>query len=63
MNFSGDMSGKRFNHLTTIKKYEDPKSKRKASKWICRCDCGKELNVFYVDLTKNIIKSCGCKDI
>lgn len=30
------------------------------SKWLCRCDCGKEVEVFYQNLTRKNTKSCGC---
>jgi hypothetical protein len=47
-----DLTGKRFNGLTAIE-YVYP------SKWLCRCDCGKEVLVSTGNLGK--YKSCGCQ--
>lgn len=56
-----DLTGQKFNRLTVISFHS--KLPRGASKWLCRCDCGKEL----VALAGNIKKkdgqgttSCGC---
>ena len=59
-----DLTGKKFNKLTVIKRAEDrvlPCGQRKTM-WECRCDCGNE-KIIYVnsyDLRHNKIKSCGC---
>ena len=53
-----DLTGKRFGRLVAI----EPTEKRKNSSvvWKCRCDCG---NITYApsdQLTRLLIKSCGC---
>lgn len=59
--------GKKFNHLTIVKKgepYISPSGHR-GSQWWCECDCGnpKLVLVRYTNLTSNNTKSCGCQNI
>lgn len=30
------------------------------SRWLCLCDCGKEREAYYQNLTKGHVTSCGC---
>lgn len=50
-----DLTGKKFERLTVIKKDEDRKNH-----WICKCDCGKTVSVLDFYLIHGKTKSCGC---
>lgn len=54
-----NLIGERFGYLTVI-----DMSKNKTGtnyKWICKCDCGNEVEVAGADLVCGKIKSCGCQ--
>lgn len=51
-----DMKDKRINMLTVLYRAE---SKNGRTMWHCRCDCGKEIDVWYAHLKKGQY-SCGC---
>lgn len=34
---------------------------RTRTRWICRCVCGKEKSILGIHLSRDLIKSCGCK--
>lgn len=54
-----DLTGQRFGFLTVTGRTEpDEKGRRR---WICRCDCGKEVAVLSSNLKRNPRVSCGCK--
>lgn len=53
-----DLTGKIFNRLS-VKKYVES-DKRDRSRWLCKCDCGKENIIRGDSLIGNKIKSCGC---
>ena len=59
-----DLTGKKFGRLTVIKQAEDyiTPNNSKIAQWLCKCDCGNEIVVRGVSLTraKNATKSCGC---
>jgi len=57
-----DLTGQRFNKLTVIKRVENylSASGRKESRWLCRCDCGRETMVTTGHLKDGTTKSCGC---
>lgn len=56
-----DLTGKRFNKLTAIKRVKTPENvKGKRTYWLCKCDCGREKIVWGCHLTLGRIKSCGC---
>lgn len=58
--YSFDLIGKKFGSLTVIAKSEK-KTKHGKKNWICRCDCGNEVEVTSSKLKgKNV--SCGCLD-
>jgi len=50
-----DLTGQKFGELT-VDKYMGQ------SKWLCRCDCGKEKIVLCCNLRNGNTKSCGCKE-
>lgn len=50
-----DLTGKKFERLTVIRKDEDRKNH-----WICKCDCGKIVSVLDFYLIHGKTKSCGC---
>jgi hypothetical protein len=53
-----DMSGIVFGRLTVIERV-DRKTKN-ATRWLCKCDCGKFKEVDRANLVTGAIKSCGC---
>ena len=57
-NFSGiDLSGQRFGHLVVLKWLG---TFNKNSRYLVRCDCGKEYVVYAQNLTQGGTTSCGC---
>lgn len=54
-----NLIGQRFGRLTVqaLDKYE-PTSH--STRWVCRCDCGKEKNVLASCLKSGAVMSCGC---
>ena len=52
-----DLTGLKFNRLTVL--YRSP-SRNGKTYWHCKCDCGKELDVWAPDLKSGHTKSCGC---
>ncbi len=50
-----DYTGRKFGRLTVISQSPDNKCKL-----ICRCDCGRETEVFTSNLTRGHTRSCGC---
>lgn len=60
-----DLTGQKFGKLTVIREHPDPyvsQAGKKTRRWVCRCDCGKEVIVLQNVLTanRNTPKSCGC---
>lgn len=55
-----DLTGRRFNRLTVIKRDLNPQQGRARTKWICKCDCGKIISVVSTDLLRGHTQSCGC---
>lgn len=56
-----DMAGMRFGRLTVIKRAEDYVcSNNKHPRWLCKCDCGKEIVVISGSIKRGNTKSCGC---
>ena len=53
-----DLTGKTFGRLTVISRVVDKNSK--ATKWLCRCECGNECVVHAGSLRGGHTKSCGC---
>ena len=60
-----DLTGQRFGRLVVLREsstpYISPKGKP-ARRWVCRCDCGKEITVLQNALTSKThpTLSCGC---
>lgn len=54
-----DLTGKKFNNLTVIRKADNQTGDY--TLWLCRCDCGKETTAKTYDLTSGHKKSCGCR--
>lgn len=57
-----DLTGQRFGRLTVIRWVPSRKgsSVRWRRKWLCMCDCGNEVLIPPVSLTKGSKRSCGC---
>ena len=56
-----DLTGQRFGRLTAL--YHVAREDRaRDSYWHCRCDCGKELDVYTGSLLQGRTRSCGCWD-
>lgn len=57
-----DLTGKRFGKLVVIRRTADhcQPSGQKKRKWLCKCDCGKEIEVREDSLKTGNTKSCGC---
>lgn len=57
-----DLTGKKFGKLTVVERAEDhltPKGKRQL-KWLCQCECGKQVAVVGSSLRSGATTSCGC---
>lgn len=52
-----DLSGLRVGRLTVVAPAADV---GKRTRWLCRCDCGKERVVYTSNLTRSHTMSCGC---
>ena len=57
MGIKADLMGNRFGRLTVIAPLPP---KNKSTRWLCKCDCGKEKEVLAVSLTQGRTISCGC---
>lgn len=53
-----DISGKRFGSLVALSM--NGRDKHNKILWLCKCDCGKELDVVGNKLRNGNTKSCGC---
>ena len=53
-----DLTGMKFGRLTVIERTENSESGK--TRWLCRCDCGKEIVVCGCNLKNNHTQSCGC---
>ena len=58
MNSKYDLTGKKFERLTVIKRVENSKSGQ--TRWLCKCDCGNEVIVWGCHLRSGHTRSCGC---
>jgi len=52
-----DLTGNKYNRLTVIRRLDN---KKRATIWLCRCDCGNRVDVFAQHLKNGHTKSCGC---
>ena len=57
-----ELIGKKFGKLTVLYRANDHISKNghKRIVWHCKCECGNELDVMALNLTRNHSTSCGC---
>ena len=53
-----DHAGKRYGRLTALRYLR--RDNRGNAIWLCRCDCGKEVEVFANNLVRGLTTSCGC---
>jgi len=53
-----DLTEKQFNKLVVIKYIN--KNKNGGSRWLCKCECGRQVTVNGSDLKTGNTKSCGC---
>ncbi len=57
-----DMTGQTFARLEVVCRVDDrvePSGQKKPT-WLCRCECGNEVEVLGADLRSGNTKSCGC---
>ena len=54
-----DLTGRRFGRLKALYPTEN-RDRHGTVCWICRCDCGQEVEVSAASLMGGICKSCGC---
>lgn len=62
MRTANDLTGQKYGRLVVVKRVENyitPKGTQH-SRFLCRCDCGKEISVRGHDLKTGNTKSCGC---
>lgn len=55
-----DIAEQRFGSLVAL--YPASRDKNRKWKWVCRCDCGKEVEVYASHLVSGHTSSCGCKE-
>lgn len=55
-----DLTGRKFGRLLVIKYAGKKGNKRKRIAWLCKCDCGKQVEILGENLKQGISKSCGC---
>ncbi len=53
-----DLTGQRYGSLVVLFRVENDRFKR--ARWLCRCDCGKEIIVGSNNLRTGQVASCGC---
>jgi len=53
-----DLTGQRYGYLTVLSRVENDRFKR--ARWLCRCDCGKEVVAGSNNLRTGQVASCGC---
>lgn len=55
-----DLTGERFNRLTPFKFIGKKKGRGRSNFWLCKCDCGKEIEAKTPLLINGAVGSCGC---
>lgn len=55
-----DLNGQVFGRLTVIRMSYTRNSYKNLIKWVCKCSCGKEVEVLTSNLVRGITRSCGC---
>ena len=57
---TADITGRRFGRLVALKALTK-RDLRYSVIWLCRCDCGQEVEIPYNTLVYGKVQSCGCK--
>lgn len=52
-----DLTGQKFGLLTVLERAENA---GKQTRWLCKCECGKEKIVYTTNLRRGLTTSCGC---
>lgn len=60
MNKFKDLTNQTFNKWKVLYRVEN--GKNGSAKWHCKCECGKEKDIFTFNLTTGESKSCGCSN-
>lgn len=55
-----DLTGKRFGRLVVLSLVPDEAGAKVPTRWLCKCDCGKELPIRAYNLKSGNTLSCGC---
>jgi hypothetical protein len=55
-----DITGNRFGRLIATQSRKSDSTKHKQRIWLCRCDCGRNIEVLTHYLISGDVKSCGC---
>lgn len=57
-----DLTGQKFGKLVVFNRDLTPRPelKKKTTRWICKCECGKIISVTSYDVTSGHTNSCGC---
>ena len=58
MNRGLELEGRRFGHLTVLKRLDERENRY--IMWLCRCDCGNEIKVNTRRLVRGTVDNCGC---
>ncbi len=53
-----DLTGRRYGRLVVLRR--DGSSAAKKAMWLCRCDCGNDVQVVSASLRHGLTESCGC---
>jgi hypothetical protein len=56
------LTGQRFGRLEVLERSPNKPGSRD-TRWLCRCDCGKELSVLANSLSRGVSRSCGCLNL
>ena len=57
-----DLTGQRFGKWLVLRvSHIRSRVADQPTKWLCRCDCGAEVEVYATSLTRGMSTSCGCK--
>ena len=56
---TAELVGRKYGRLTVVKSL-DKRSSNRNRIWLCECDCGKFTEVKTSNLSKGMVKSCGC---
>lgn len=58
--FYEDLTNKRFDRLTVIRRLRPSEVKTKQYNWLCKCDCGNVIHATAYKLKTGHTRSCGC---